>query len=67
MNRKSLQRLFIYPQDVEQITGRSYKTSLTILKEIRKAYNKPNTALVSVAEFCAYMNIDETEIVERIK
>ncbi|EPH12283.1 hypothetical protein HMPREF9713_01124 [Myroides odoratimimus CCUG 12700] len=67
MSNKSFQRMFVYAQDVAQITGRSYKTSLSILKEIRNAYNKPKNALVSINEFCAYMNVDEAEVVNSLK
>jgi hypothetical protein len=57
----------VFAQDVVLITGRSYKTSLKILREIREAYNKPKNALVSCLEFCAYMNLDEGEVMERLK
>lgn len=67
MSTRSIQRMFVYAQDVAQITGRSYKTSLSILKQIRVAYNKPKNALISINEFCAFMNIDEVEVSNFLK
>ncbi|MDR2221175.1 MAG: hypothetical protein LBE34_00390 [Flavobacteriaceae bacterium] len=60
-------RMCVFAQDVVLITGRSYKTSLRILREIRAVYNKPKNALVSCVEFCAYMNLDEAEVMERLR
>lgn len=60
-------RMCIYANDVVIITGRSYKTSLRILNRIREAYNKPIGALVTYMEFCAFMNLDEEEVLEFLK
>ena len=57
-------RMFIYATDVAQITGRSYKTALKILNEIRLFYDKPAKAFVTYKEFCAYMHLDEKEVLE---
>lgn len=55
-------RMFIYATDVVVITGRSYKTALKILNEVRKMYEKPAEAMVSYKEFSACMHLDEEEV-----
>lgn len=67
IGKRVSKRMFIHTKDVIDLTGRSYKSSLTILKEIRNAYNKPKNALVSIVEFCEYMNVEENEVVDRLK
>jgi hypothetical protein len=52
-------RLFIYPKDVENISGRSIRTCRIILQKIRKYYNKKTTDPVTIKEFCEFMNIKE--------
>ncbi|WP_353101136.1 hypothetical protein [Myroides odoratus] len=57
-------RMFIYAIDVAQITGRSYKTALKILNDVRIFYDKPAKAFVTYKEFCAYMHLDEKEVLK---
>lgn len=67
MIQKPNDRLCIFAQDIALITGRSYKTSLRIMREIKKAYSKPKNSLITYMEFCSYMNLDEAEVLERLK
>lgn len=55
-------RMFIHAEDVAQITGKSYRSSLTILNEIRQSYSKPKGALITYLEFSAFMNLNEEEV-----
>ena len=55
-------RLCIYPKDVQQITGKSYRQSVRILKNLRKRFNKPADSYVSVTEFCIYSGLDQEEV-----
>lgn len=57
-------RMFVYATDVALITGRSYKTALKILNQIRQAYEKPAGALVTYKEFSAFMYLDEQEVLQ---
>jgi hypothetical protein len=52
-------RLFIYPKDVENISGRGIRTCRLIIQKIRKYYNKKPGAPVTIKEFCEFMNIKE--------
>lgn len=60
-------RMFIYATDVALITGRSYKTALKILNQIRQIYEKPTGALVTYKEFSAYMCLDEQEVLQMLQ
>ena len=67
MSKPRKGRMFVYAQDVISITGRSYKTALKILVQIRAFYGKPKGALVNYKEFCAYMNLDEEEVYQLLQ
>lgn len=56
----------IYPKDVMFLTGKSYSSAVRLLAAIRKAYQKPPNALVSVLEFCTYTNLEESELLQRL-
>jgi len=59
---KKTSRLCIYPKDVQQITGKSYRQSVRILQKLRKRFNKPADSYVSVTEFCIYSGLDREEV-----
>lgn len=60
-------RLCIYPKDVMAITGKSYCSALRLIKNIKKAYKKPKNSLLTYAEFCAYTNLEEEDILAILK
>ncbi|MDR2223384.1 MAG: hypothetical protein LBE34_11695 [Flavobacteriaceae bacterium] len=60
-------RFCIYPKDVMLITGKSYSTSLRLLRKIKEVYRKPKEAYVSYVEFCEYTNLDEAEVLATLK
>lgn len=62
--RKPKERLFIYATDAMQLTGRSYSTSLRLLRDIRRSFRKERNESLTIAEFCEYMNIEETAVRE---
>ncbi len=51
--------MFIYATAVVVSTGRSYKTALKILNEVRKRYERPAGAMVTYKEFSVCMHLDE--------
>ena len=55
-------RLCIYPKDIQRITGKSYRQSLRLLKEIRKRLNKLENEFVSVEEFCQYTSLKKEQV-----
>lgn len=62
MANKYRQRICLFPSDIMIITGKSYKTVLILMQNIRKVYNKPKKSYVSIEEFCAYTGLDPAEV-----
>ncbi|MGF6928800.1 hypothetical protein QFZ48_004300 [Chitinophaga sp. W2I13] len=52
-------RIVIYAKDIRNITGRSERTARKMFQEIRKANGKRRGDLVTVAEFCRFIGIEE--------
>ena len=64
--KKRMQRLCIYPKDVQRITGRSERYSRNLIRRIMQELNKKEHQFLTVSEFCIYTGIDE-EKVKRVK
>lgn len=62
--KKNTTRIVIYAKDIERITGRKPRTCYTILQKIKLFYNKQKSDLVTVKEFCHFLNIDEELVKE---
>ena len=54
-------RICVTTNDIELVTGRSYRQSLRVLHEIAKSLNKA-TKFVTIREFCAYTGLDVEEV-----
>lgn len=61
--KMATKRICIYPKDIERITGKSYKQSARIFKEIKKSLNKLDNEFLTVEEFCQYsgLKIEQVE------
>lgn len=53
-----MKRICIYPKDIAQITGRSYRQSLRIYNKIKALLNKQKHQYVTVLELSEYLGID---------
>ena len=62
-----MQRLCIYPKDVQRITGRSERYSRNLIRKIMQELNKKEHQFLTVSEFCIYTGIDEKKVKEIIK
>ena len=60
-------RALIYSLDIINITGKSATTARRIIQRIKKQNNKPDAPFVTVAEFCAYMKLNEDDIRKFLK
>lgn len=50
-------RIYIYPKDVMQITGKSLRTCQDIITRIKRVFGKLPHQHVTFREFADYMNI----------
>jgi hypothetical protein len=55
-------RMVIYARDIENITGRSERTSRLLLQRIREAFGKNSGQFISVSEFCQFTGLKEVEV-----
>ncbi|WP_199080696.1 hypothetical protein [Pedobacter nutrimenti] len=60
-------RLFVYTKDVQVLTGRGEKIARRLLGEIRKKYCKSRCQLVTIVEFCEYMDLKLDLVLEQLK
>ena len=58
-----LERVIIYPQDIQRITGRSERYAQRMLRVIKKRLGKKKHQLVTFEEFCEFsgLSVDELE------
>ena len=59
-----MNRLCIYPKDIQIITGRSDRYGRNLIKKIKEHLKKQQHQVVTVEEFCVYMGL-QYEVVAR--
>lgn len=64
---RKLNRLCIYPKDVQLITGRSLGSCRMLLNQLRGALGKQRKDFVTVEEFCRYKGLDYEEVCKILK
>lgn len=60
-------RIAIYTKDIQNITGRSERTSRKMLAAMRKKYNKQKGEFITVEEFCSYSGFKAEQLVGFLK
>jgi hypothetical protein len=59
-------RACIYPKDVQNITGKTYRQGRLYLNKIKKDLNKESHQLISIEEFCNYSGLQMEHILRCI-
>ena len=59
-----MNRLCIYPKDIQIITGRSERYGRNLIRKIKDHFKKEQHQVVSIQEFCEYMGL-QYEVVAR--
>ena len=52
-----MERVCIYPKDVQIVTGKSERWGREVIKKIKSHFSKQPHQLVSIDEFCQYMGL----------
>ena len=52
-----MNRLCIYPKDIQMITGRSDQYGRNLIKKIKEHFNTQQQQVVTVKKFCQYMGL----------
>jgi hypothetical protein len=59
-------RVCIYPKDIQRITGKSYRYSRLLLKQIKTSLNKQEHQFVSIDEFCRFTGLSVQDVLPHI-
>ncbi len=62
-----MERICIYPKDVQIVTGKSERWGRDIIKKIKTKFSKQEHQLVTIDEFCSYMGLPFTEVEKKLK
>jgi phosphatidylglycerophosphatase A len=62
-----MERVCIYPKDVQLVTGKSERWGREIIKKIKTKFNKQDHQLVTIDEFCTYMGLSQQLVKEQLK
>lgn len=55
--KRDMNRVCIYPKDIQLITGKSYRQSIRLMQKIKKELNKLENEFLTINEFCTYTGI----------
>ncbi len=57
-----MEKLCIYTKEIQRITDKSERSSLNLLKKIKKKYNKEGHQFITIHEFCEYTGLKEADV-----
>ena len=61
-----MDRMTIYPKDIQRITGRSDRYGRTLIRKIKTHFNKQDHQFVTIEEFCSYTGLKEDIVNKRL-
>ena len=62
-----MERICIYPKDVQIVTGKSERWGREIIKKIKSKFNKEDHQFVTINEFCAYCGLEENKVKQLLR
>jgi hypothetical protein len=62
-----MDRLCIYPKDIQVVTGRSERYGRNLIKKIKEYFNKPSHQVVTVEELCQYLGLQPDAVVKQLR
>ncbi len=62
-----MERVCIYPKDVQIVTGKSERWGRDIIKKIKTKFSKQDHQLVTIDEFCTYMGLDNIVVKQLLR
>jgi hypothetical protein len=62
-----MNRLCIYPKDIQIITGRSDRYGRNLIKKIKDHLSKEQNQVVTVEEFCQYLGLQQEVVVKQLR
>jgi hypothetical protein len=64
---RKMNRLCIYPKDVQIITGRSDRYGRKLISKIREHFKKEQHQVVTIEEFCTYTGFKIEQVQSYLK
>ena len=62
-----MERLCIYPKDIQIVTGRSERYGRSLIKKIKEHLKKQQHHLVTVDEFCQFTGLSINSVKENLR
>jgi hypothetical protein len=62
-----MERLCIYPKDIQLVTGRSERYGRNLIKKIKEQLKKQQHQLVTVDEFCKYAGLELESVTKQLR
>jgi hypothetical protein len=62
-----MERICIYPKDVQIITGKSERWGRDVIKKIKGHYNKQQHQVVTVEELCQYLGLQQEVVTRQLR
>ena len=62
-----MERLCIYPKDIQIVTGRSERFGRNLIRKIKEALSKQNHQFVTIEEFCLYTGLSTEGVKEKLR
>lgn len=62
-----MERVCIYPKDVQIVTGKSERWGRDVIKKIKTHLAKQPHQLVSIDEFCVYTGLSASTVKEKLR
>ena len=62
-----MNRLCIYPKDIQIITGRSDRYGRNLIKKIKEHLKKQQHQVVTVEEFSQYMGLQQESVARQLR
>lgn len=61
-----LERITIYPKDIQRITGRSERYGRILIKRIKEHLNKEEHHFITIDEFCEYTGLKADHVRQHV-
>ncbi len=62
-----MNRLCIYPKDIQIITGRSDRYGRNLIKKMKEHFNKQQHQVVTIEEFCQYLGLQQDVVSRQLR
>ena len=62
-----MNRLCIYPKDIQIITGRSDRYGRNLIKKIKDHFKKEQHQVVTIEELCQYLRLQQDAVTRQLR